>query len=138
MAKGLQVTQAALGYDDLLLEYKPRPIRNESDSRRARRALERLMKPHPSRAESEIIEVLATLVEQYESREHPTPQASARRILAHLMEARGVSRAALARATGIPRSTVTNLLTGKREPSKASIHHLALYFGVSPVAFLWK
>jgi HTH-type transcriptional regulator/antitoxin HigA len=109
------VTQAAIAYDDLLLEYKPRPIRSESGCRRARSALESLMKPHPSRAESELIEVLATLIEQYESSRHPTPKLPPRKILLHLMQARGVSRAALARATGIPPSTVTNVLAGKRE-----------------------
>jgi antitoxin component HigA of HigAB toxin-antitoxin module len=60
------------------------------------------MSPHPTRAESELIEVLATLIEQYESREYPTPKLPARRILEHLMEARGVTRAVVARATGIP------------------------------------
>src|SRR5713101_4226746 len=114
----------ALAYEELLLEYKPRPIRNDSDCRRARRALEKLMKPRPSRAESELIEVLATLIEQYESREHPTPQVPARQVLAHLMEARGISRAELARATGIPRSTVTNILTGRRNFSKANVRDL--------------
>jgi HTH-type transcriptional regulator/antitoxin HigA len=127
------MTQPA--YDELLLEYKPRPIRTEADCRRARRAVERLLKPHPSRAESEIIEVMATLIEQYESREHPMPNVSALQVLEHLMDSRAVSRAELARATGIPRSTVTTLLTGKRMPSKANIHALANYFGVSPLAF---
>ena len=130
------MTQGALAYDDLLLEYKPRPIRNESDCRRARRALEKLMRPRPSRAKSELIEVLATLVEQYESSQYPTPDVPARRILQHLMEARALSRAALARGTGIPPSTVTNVLAGKRELSKANIRTLAGYFGVSPGAFL--
>jgi HTH-type transcriptional regulator/antitoxin HigA len=130
------MTQAALAYEDLLLEYKPRPIRNEPDCRKARRALEELMKPRPSRAESELIEVLATLIEQYEAREYPTPSVPARRVLEHLMESRGISRAELARATGIPRSTVTNVLRGKRELSKANVRELARHFGVSPMAFL--
>ena len=132
------MTHAALAYEELLLEYKPRPIRNESDCRKARRALEELMKPRPSRAESELIEVLAMLIEQYEAREYPTPNVPARRVLEHLMESRGISRAELARATGIPRSTVTNVLTGKRELSKANVRELARHFGVSPMAFLAK
>jgi HTH-type transcriptional regulator/antitoxin HigA len=125
----------ALAYDDLLLEYKPRPIRSEADCRRSVRALERLMTARPSRAESELIEVLATLIEQYESRRYPTPRVAPRKVLEHLMESRGVSRAALARATGIPRSTVTNVLSGRRELSKANIRGLATYFRVSPLAF---
>ena len=130
------MTQAALAYEDLLIEYKPRPIRNESECRRARRAIERLMKPRPSRAESEIIEVLATLIEQYESKDHPTPQVPAQKVLLHLMESRWMSRAQLARTTGISPSTVTNILTGKRGLSKANIRDLAREFGVSPMAFM--
>lgn len=127
------MTQPA--YDQLLLEYKPRPIRTEAECRRARRAIERLLTPHPSRAESEIIEVMSTLIEQFESREHPTPHVSARQLLEHLLNSRSVSKAELARATGIPRSTVTDLLAGKRAPSKANIHALANYFGVSALTF---
>ncbi|HEX7671455.1 MAG TPA: helix-turn-helix transcriptional regulator, partial [Polyangiaceae bacterium] len=107
----------------------------EAECRRARRAVERLLTPHPSRAESEIIEVMATLIEQFESRERPTPHVSTRQLLEHLMDSRSISRAELARATGIPRSTVTNLLAGKRAPSKANIQALANYFGVSALAF---
>ena len=129
------MSQAALAYEVLLVEYKPRPIRTESEYRRSRRALERLMKPHPSRGESELIELMALLIEQYESMKYATPHLPAAKILDHLMESRRLSRAELARATGIPRSTITNILTGRRELSKANIRVLARYFGVSPLAF---
>src|SRR5262245_60953207 len=102
VAKGLQMTVSAAAYEDLLVEYKPRPIRSDAECRRARRALATLMTPRPTRAQSELIEVLATLIEQYESKVHPTPDVPARKVLGHLMESRDISRAELARATGIP------------------------------------
>ena len=94
------------------------------------------MRPRLSRAVSELVEVLATLIEQYESREHPTPKRLPREILAHLMEVRGVAQAEVARATGIPRSTLSAVLAGRRKLSTASIAALSAYFHVSPSAFM--
>ena len=123
-------------YQSLLLDYEPRPIRSEGAYRKALRHLEKLLRPHPSRAESELVEVLATLIEQYESREHPTPKSAPHDMLAHLMEARGMTQAAVARTTGIPRSTLSAALAGRRKLSTANIAALSVYFHVSPSAFM--
>ena len=124
-------------YQSLLLDYEPRPIRSEAAYRKALRHVEELMRPRLSRAESELVEVLATLIEQYESREHPTPKSPPHEMLAHLMEARGVvAQVAVARATGIPRSTLSAVLAGRRKLSIANIAVLSGYFHVSPSAFM--
>ncbi len=75
-------------------------------------------------------------VEQYESIEHPTPKASQPALLAHLIDARGMSQAELARQSGVPRSVITNVLKGRRKLSQANIARLAKHFHVSPAAFL--
>ena len=124
-------------YQALLHEYTPRPIRTEAAYKKALRQIDELMsRPKLSRAESELLEVLATLVEQYESIEHPTPASPPDRMLAHLIEAKEVTQAAVARATGIPRSTISAVLAGRRQISKANVTKLAAYFGVSPAVFL--
>ena len=128
------MTAAASSHEDLLLRYKPRPIRTEAQRRRAQGALEALMVSNPTRAASELIEVLSTLIEQFEAHEGPI-EVPPQELLEHLREARGVSRAELSAATGIPRPTITNVLSGKRELSKANIRALSAYFGVSPAAF---
>ena len=84
-------------YQSLLLDCQPRPIRSEGAYRKALRQVEKLMRPRLSRAESEMVEVLATLIEQYESREHPTPKSPPREMLAHLIEARGGAGRGIAR-----------------------------------------
>jgi len=124
------------GYQSLLLDYEPRPIRSDAAYRRALRHVEKLMRPRLSRDESELVEVLATLIEQYELREHPTPKSSPNEMLAHLMEARGEVQATVARATGIPRSTISAVLAGRRKLSTANIAALSAYFHVSPSAFM--
>ncbi len=123
-------------YQSLLLDYQPRPIRSESAYRKALRHIEKLMRPNLPRAESELVELLATLIEQYESREHPTPLNPPREMLAHLIEARGVAQADVARATGISRSTLSAVLAGRRKLSNANIAALSSYFHVSPTAFM--
>src|SRR5258708_39531323 len=123
-------------YQSLLLDYEPRPIRSDVAYRKALQRMEKLMRPHLSRAESELAELLATLIEQCESREYPTPKAPPREMLAHLMEARGVAQAAVARATGIARSTLSAVLAGRRALSTSNIATLAAYFHVSPSAFM--
>jgi antitoxin component HigA of HigAB toxin-antitoxin module len=60
-------------YRDLLMEYLPNPIKSEQEYRHALRQLEKLMVPKPGAARSQLIELISTFIEQYESREHPTP-----------------------------------------------------------------
>ena len=122
-------------YDSLLLEYKPRPIRNPREHRRALEQVEKLIRrhgPHPPRAEGELIAVLSTLIESYEVDHFPRRKPSPAETLAHLIEAKQVTKAEVARATGIPRSTITNFLSGRRPISKDNVSKLARYFSVDP------
>ncbi len=123
-------------YRDLLVEYLPRPIRSERDYRHALRQLEQLMVPRPGAARSQLIEVISTLVEQYESRTLPTPSISPGAMLAHLLEVRQMTRAELARQTGISPATISSALTGNRGISKSNAILLGRQFNVSPAVFL--
>jgi len=57
-------------------------------------------------------------------------------MLAHLLEARGISQATLAAETGLAESTVSELLKRKRGLTRKHIEVLARYFRVEPAAFL--
>ena len=123
-------------YQSLLLDYEPRPIRDDGAYRKALRHIEKLMRPRQSRAESELVEVLATLIEQYESREHATPKSRPREMLAHLIEAREVTQAEVARLTDIPRSTLSAVSAGRRKLSTSNIAAVSRFFHFSPSAFM--
>ena len=119
-------------YETLLLDYRPRPIRSKAAYSQALRQVEQLMsRPSLGRAESEMVELLSMLIEQYESMDHPTPKSTPAKVLEHLIELRGITQAQLARDTAIPRSVITNVLAGRRAISKANAVKLAKYFGVS-------
>ena len=126
-------------YDSLLLKYKPRPIRNDREHRRALKQVEALIGQHgpsPPRAEGELIAVLSTLIESYEVEMTPRRKPTPAETLEHLIESKEVTRADVARATGIPRSTITNVLSGRRQISKENVTRLANYFHVDPGVFL--
>lgn len=126
----------ATEYRRLLSEHVPQPIRTAKDYRRALAQLEKLMVPRPSAASSQLIEVLSTLIEKYERQESPSLQVSPAAMLAHLLEAKQLKCADLARATAIPPATLSNVLANRRAISKNNALSLAKYFGVSPVVFL--
>jgi HTH-type transcriptional regulator/antitoxin HigA len=125
------------GYAALLLEYSPRPIRSERQYQRVMRQIDELMrKPKLNRAQDNLLEVLAALVTQYEQKSHLAPDVTPGKMVMHLIEVRGVTKAHVARETGIPRQTITNIVSGTRGISKANRDKLADFFCVSPDVFV--
>ena len=124
-------------YRQLLQEYVPRPIRSEPACQKILRVVEGLMtRLQLSHAESELLDVLVALVEQYESIQCPTPSNPPDRMLAHLVESKGVSQAEVAAAAGTPHSTISAVLAGRRAVSRENIAKLAEFFGVSRSVFM--
>ena len=121
----------------MLVQIEPRPIGSKAALDRTYKLIDKLMsKPELSRAEREMLELLSMLVEQYESREHPTPQVSAADMLEHLIESRGITNATLAAETNVPRSIVTDILAGRRRISLGNVRKFANYFRVAPSVFV--
>jgi HTH-type transcriptional regulator/antitoxin HigA len=48
----------------------------------------------------------------------------------HFMEAKGVTQAQLSRDTAVPKSTVSEILAGKKRFSRQMVRKFADYFGV--------
>jgi HTH-type transcriptional regulator/antitoxin HigA len=125
-------------YRELLDQVVPRPISSVAAYQRALRQIERLMrKPRRTRAEDDMIALLAMLIEQYEiSLGYDTPRLSPRDRLMGLIEARGWSQTDVARQSGVPRPTVNEILSGKRAISKRAAIRFARCFRVSVGEFL--
>ncbi len=133
------MTEKVSSYADLLVQIEPRPITSKAALERTYKLIDRLMsKPELSRDESQMLELLSMLVEQYESREHPTPQLSAAEMLEHLIESRGITNATLAAETQIPRSTITDILIGRRNISIGNVRKFANYFQLPPSVFIFS
>ena len=125
-------------YEELLQEIVPRPVSSERAYNRALKQIEHLMrKPKKTRAEDDMIELLATLVEQYEVRQgHTDPEMSPRDRLAGLLEARQLTQTELSRMANVPRTAINEVLGGKRAISKTNAMRLASFFGVPIEEFL--
>jgi HTH-type transcriptional regulator/antitoxin HigA len=134
--KGKEEVSTATEYRQLLTKYAPQPIRSREAYEQALAQLEKLMVPHPNAARSLLIEVLATLIEKYESREYPTPEFTPAQMLEKLFATKGVKPADVAKATGIPAATLSNVLAQRRGISKQNAFKLGQYFGLSPIVFL--
>jgi HTH-type transcriptional regulator/antitoxin HigA len=66
----------------------------------------------------------------YEDEHHAIEPASDADMLRHLMEAKGVTQAQLSRDMRIPKSTISEVLAGKKPFSRQMIRKLADYFKV--------
>lgn len=76
------------------------------------------------------LETLSDLIAAYEDEHHPIAPASDADMLRHLLEAKGITQAVLSRDTGIPKSTISEVLSGKKPFSRQIIRKLAAYFKV--------
>ena len=95
-----------------------------------------MKKPRLTGAERKLLELMAKLVNDYEETIYPTPEVSPADIIEHLIDAKGISQAALARQTGVSRTTISEVLKGKRTISVENAFRLAEYFHVEPSLFL--
>jgi HTH-type transcriptional regulator/antitoxin HigA len=128
---------ATATYGELLAKCRPRPIRSARQHARALAMVEQLMdKAKKTAAEKEMIELLATLIDQYEESHWPTPHASPGEILKFLLDERKMSQSELARRVAIPQSTIANVISGRRQLSKAGVLSLSKFFRVSPALFM--
>jgi HTH-type transcriptional regulator/antitoxin HigA len=128
---------ASVTYASLLQEAQPRVIHDEKSHQRALKWIDRLMRlPRLSPAQETLLELLSKLVNDYEEELYPTPDVPPRRILKHLLDESGKSQAEFARAVGISRSTINEVLKGRRMISVENAFRLAEFFHVEPSLFL--
>ena len=81
-----------------------------------------------------LVDTLGEMIESYEARVHPMPEASPRDALAFLMEQHGLKQTDLA---GIaPQGAISAILTGRREISKQLALKLAKRFAVPVGVFV--
>jgi HTH-type transcriptional regulator / antitoxin HigA len=131
-------------YLALIRKFPLRPIRSEEENETALAVLASLAERRerePLEAEEfDYIAVLGKLVEEYEDTRYPRGPVSGAAMLAHLIEAQGISQAMLAADTGIAESTVSELLKQKRGLTRRHIEVFARYFRVEPAVFLrsWR
>jgi len=77
------------------------------------------------------LEALSDLVAAYEDAHHAIEPASDANLLRHLLEAKGITPAQLSQETGLAKSSLSEVLAGKKPFSRQMIRKLADYFRVN-------
>ena len=124
-------------YRKLLDATLPVAIRTEEEHRRLLSAAAALMeKPEDEITEEQgrILELLSILIEEYENRAHPLPKAKSHKMLAYLLEEKNLKPSGLWAV--LPKSRVSEILSGKRGISKTQARQLADLFRVPIDLFL--
>jgi len=112
----------------------PRLIHSDDELAEYTRVLfELTAKPDPT-AEEQAIELMTLLVERYESVRFPIPEAEPADVLRFLLEQNGLSQRDVAPELG-SESTVSLVLSGKRQLNRDHIARLSRRFSVSPAVF---
>jgi HTH-type transcriptional regulator/antitoxin HigA len=79
---------------------------------------------------------LVAQIEDYERRHHPVPPPSHAGLLEHLLDAREIDVAELAKATGVARGDIKEILARKRPITPHEGKQFARYFAVDVAVFL--
>lgn len=118
-------------YLKLVTECPLTSIKSERQLREAQSMLERLSaKGKLEAGEQMYLDALCDLVEVYEDAHYTIEPASDADMLKHLLEAKGINQAELHRQTKIPKSTISEVLSGKKPFSRTMIRTLAAFFQV--------
>jgi HTH-type transcriptional regulator/antitoxin HigA len=106
-------------------------IRSDEHLGEAQKVMDRLLaKGELDVGEEMYLDALSDLVGVYEDEHYAIEPASDADMLRHLLDAKGVTQAQLSQEAGIPKSTISEVLAGKKPFSRQMIRKLADYFKV--------
>ena len=106
-----------------------KPIRTERDYERALREVEQLMDAKPGTAEDDRLDVLATLIDAYESKHFPIDPPDPIEAIRFRLEQQGLDTRALVGVIG-GRSRVYEVMNRKRSLTLEMIRRLHERFGI--------
>jgi HTH-type transcriptional regulator/antitoxin HigA len=112
-----------------------KPIRNDEDHAGALAAIESLWQAAPGTPEHDRLEVLAMLVDDYESRRWPIEPADPVELIRYVMEQRGLTRKDLEAALG-SRARVSEILNRRRPLTMKMAWRLHRAFGIPADALI--
>jgi HTH-type transcriptional regulator/antitoxin HigA len=103
---------------------------------RAIAMIDRLLARRLAGDEEDYLDVLSDLVEKYEDQHFPIEPIFGLDALRHLVDSSGKTRATIAAEAGLPVSTLSEILLGRRRLNTRHIDILARYFRIDPGVFL--
>jgi HTH-type transcriptional regulator/antitoxin HigA len=124
-------------YFALVREFPLRPIGSDKELDKAIAMVDRLLAQSAlTRDEEDYLDVLSDLAEKFEDQRYPIQPVSGLDALRHLIESSGKTRGTVAMEAGLPESTLSEVLLGRRRLNTRHIGILARYFRIDPGIFL--
>ena len=118
-------------YLQLVLDFSLASIKSEKHLVEAQEVLDRLLaKRKLDNGEEMYLDALSDLVAAYEDARHGIEAASHADMLRHFLDAKGVTQSQVSKATGLAKSSLSEVLSGKKPLSRRMIRKLAAYFDV--------
>jgi len=118
-------------YLELVLAFPLTSIRSDEQLDEAQKVMDRMLaRGELDDGEQAYLDALSDLVGVYEDEHHAIEPASDADMLRHLLDAKGVTQAQLSVEAGIAKSTISEVLAGKKPFSRQMIRKLADYFHV--------
>ena len=118
-------------YLDLVLAFPLTSIRSNEHLDAAQTFMDRLLANGTlDEGEQTYLDAISDLVALYEDEHHAIEPASDADMLRHLLEAKGVTQAQVSQEAGIAKSTISEVLAGKKPFSRQVIRKLADFFKV--------
>jgi HTH-type transcriptional regulator/antitoxin HigA len=116
-------------YFELIEEFPLASIKSERHVKEAQEVMDWLLKRGKlDEGEATYLDALSDLVAAYEDVHESIEPAADADMLRHLLEAKDVSQVELSRETGIPKSSISEVLSGKKQFSRQMIRKFADYF----------
>lgn len=126
-------------YFELIRAFPLRRLKSPSEHVKAKRIYLNLSNANPDQGTREYLDVLADLIIDYEKRTKQTVETSgvtAAELLRHRMQERNLTISALAKEIGIAQPNLSEMLSGRRDWSKAAIRALSKKFDIRAERFL--
>lgn len=118
-------------YLELVMAFPLISIQSDEHLEAASHVMDKLLaKGKLDHAEEMYLDALSDLVAAYEDKHHAIEPASDADMLRHLLDSKGVTQADVSKATGLPKSSLSEVLSGKKPFSRQMIRILADYFHV--------
>lgn len=122
-------------YIELLQSFPPRPIKSEEEMLATQEVIDSLLdRDELTPDEEDYLDLLGTLVYEYEQTQEPIPDIYGVELLKVLMEENELRQKDLVPVFKTE-SIVSDILKGRRELTKRHIQELAKFFHTSPAAF---
>jgi HTH-type transcriptional regulator / antitoxin HigA len=125
-------------YGRLLAETLPAVITNEPEYDRVVALMNKLVVIPEDRITPEqerLLDLLTLLIETYDEKHYQIPDAAPHEVIKLLMQEHGLRNKDLEPALG-SRGVTSEVISGKRKPSKTQVKKLAEFFGVAPAVFI--